>query len=83
MTSQADIVREAVAPRTVGGRLSGVLARVWGAITTWVENAVDYHAAAATYDALRTLSDAELCRRGLSRTTLARDVCAMYERAER
>jgi hypothetical protein len=44
---------------------------------------VDYHAAAATYDALRTLSDAELCRRGLSRTTLARDVCAMYERAER
>ena len=35
----------------------------------------DYCAAAAIYDEMRGLSDAELKRRGLSRDTLARDIC--------
>ena len=39
----------------------------------------DYYAAAALYEQLSALSDAELTRRGLSRATLARDVCAAYE----
>jgi hypothetical protein len=34
----------------------------------------DYYAAAALYERLSGLSDAELHRRGLSRATLARDV---------
>jgi hypothetical protein len=35
----------------------------------------DHYAAAAMYEQLSRLSDAELQRRGLSRSTLARDVC--------
>jgi hypothetical protein len=34
-----------------------------------------YYAAATMYDEMRGLSDAELNRRGLSRKTLARDIC--------
>jgi len=39
-----------------------------------------YYAAADTYEQLSHLSDAELQRRGLNRTTLARDVCRANER---
>jgi hypothetical protein len=83
MTPQALVDIQAVTrhPRTKSP--SRLLARVCQAIGTWVETAADYHAAAATYDALRALSDAELSRRGLSRSTLARDVCAGYDRAQR
>ena len=41
---------------------------------TWMESCADYWAAAALYDSLRRLSDAELKNRGLSRDTLARDI---------
>jgi hypothetical protein len=48
------------------------------AIGLWVaagaKNCAGYWAAAALYDRLSGLSDAELARRGLSRATLARDV---------
>ena len=40
----------------------------------WMESCADYWAAAALYDSLRRLSDAELGKRGLSRDTLARDI---------
>jgi hypothetical protein len=40
----------------------------------------DYYAAAAIYERLAVLSDAELARRGLSRATLARDVLARCDR---
>jgi hypothetical protein len=43
-------------------------------IASWVQSTADLWAAAALYDRLRGLSDAELHRRGLSRDTLARDV---------
>jgi hypothetical protein len=36
----------------------------------------DYHKAAAMYEQLSKLAEAELRRRGLSHATLARDVCA-------
>jgi hypothetical protein len=36
--------------------------------------AADYYAAAATYERLSHLSDAELQRRGFNRTTLAREI---------
>jgi hypothetical protein len=40
-----------------------------------MESCMAYYEAAALYDQLSGLSNAELHRRGLSRETLARDVC--------
>lgn len=48
-------------------------------LVVWVKACGDYYAAAALYEKLSALSDAELTRRGLSRATLARDVCAAYD----
>jgi hypothetical protein len=45
-----------------------------------VDTCADYYAAAAIYEQLSALSDCELARRGLSRATLARDVCAACDR---
>ena len=44
-------------------------------VSAWASTCADYYNAAALYDQLRGLSDAELQRRGLSRDSLARDVC--------
>ena len=44
------------------------------------ETCADYYAAAALYDELSGLSDAELRRRGLSRDTLARDITGACDR---
>ncbi len=46
--------------------------------TAWAKICADYYSAAALYDQLSGLSDAELNRRGLSRATLARDVRLGY-----
>ena len=43
-------------------------------IASWVQSTADLWAAAALYDALRRLSDAELHKRGFSRDTLFQDV---------
>jgi hypothetical protein len=45
------------------------------------ETCADYYAAAAVYEQLSGLSDAELSRRGLARDTLARDI-ALAGRAQ-
>jgi hypothetical protein len=47
---------------------------------TWADTCSDYYAAAAMYEQLSALSDAELARRGLSRATLAHDVSAACDR---
>ena len=44
-------------------------------IADWVTTAADYYEAAAMYEHLSRLSDAELNWRELSRATLARDIC--------
>jgi hypothetical protein len=44
-------------------------------VSAWASACADYYSAAALYDELRGLSDAELRRRGLSRDTIARDAC--------
>jgi len=49
-------------------------------IGDWIKATADYHAAAAMYEQLSRLSDAELQRRGLSRATLARDICNACDR---
>jgi hypothetical protein len=63
----------------VGGERRGGPARSVLAIlvrmSAWVTTCADYSAAAATYEQLSALSDQELLRRGLTRATLARDVC--------
>jgi len=58
--------------------------KVLGAyLTTWCETCTDYGKAAALYEQLSTLSDAELHRRGFSRATLGREVCAACDRSEK
>src|SRR5262245_5230927 len=49
-------------------------------IMTWVDTCADHYAAAAMYEQLSALSDAELMRRWLSRATLAHDVLAACDR---
>ena len=44
-------------------------------LAAWIETCAAYYEAAAIYGQLAGLSDAELHRRGLSRETLARDIC--------
>jgi len=58
-------------------------ASIWAHIASWVATCSDYFAAASIYDELRGLSDAELHRRGLSRDSLARDICAACDRQRR
>lgn len=75
---------EAVASRSTGGlpfakRISSI-AR-W--IGDYIEVLADHYAAAAMYEQLSRLSDAELQRRGLSRENLGRDVLAACDRVER
>jgi hypothetical protein len=55
-------------------RVSDRLKSAWVSLMTWVETCAEHRAAAAIYEQLSALSDAELTRRGLSRATLARDV---------
>lgn len=49
-------------------------------LAAWLATCADYYAAAALYDQLSRLSDAELQRRGLSRDTLARDITRACDR---
>ena len=49
-------------------------------IVTLANTCADYYAAAAMYEQLSRLSNAELHKRGLSRDTLARDVCQSCDR---
>jgi hypothetical protein len=50
-------------------------------IADWLATAADYFTAAAIYEQLSRLSDVELQRRGLSRATLASDICQACDRA--
>ena len=62
-------------------QLSGWIKSIGRRIAATASTCADYYAAAALYDQLRGLSDAELSHRGLSRDTLARDVCQTCDRA--
>jgi hypothetical protein len=54
-------------------RLSDRLRSLWSRLATFLDTCADDWAAAAMYQQLFGLSDAELARRSLSRATLARD----------
>ena len=62
-------------------RLLGTLSSLGGRIVGRLRVAANYYAAAAAYEQLSKLSNAELRRRSLSRATLARDVCQAYDTA--
>ena len=49
-------------------------------LAAWVGTCADYYQAAALYDELSGLSNAELSRRGLSRATLAFDLSRGFDR---
>jgi hypothetical protein len=72
---------EARLPAESAPQLSGWIKSVGQRIATCASTCANYYAAAALYDQLRGLSDAELEHRGLSRDTLARDVCDKCDRA--
>lgn len=75
---------EAAASRSTGGL---PFAKRISSIARWIGDYIDvlagYYAAAAMYEQLSRLSDAELQRRGLSRENLGRDVLAACDRVER
>ena len=52
-------------------------------MTTWLAACRDYYAASSRYEDLSRLSDAELERRGLTRTTLGRHACEAGDREDR
>ena len=62
------------------GSLANWIKSIARRIATWADTCADYYAAAAMYEQLSALSDAELTRRGLSRATLAHDVRATCDR---
>jgi hypothetical protein len=64
-------------------KLLGLLTRLRVGTLKWIRTAADHYAAAAAYEQLARLSDAELQRRGLSRASLARDVLATCDPADR
>jgi hypothetical protein len=62
-------------------RLSDFSSSLGTRIADWLATAADYYTAAAVYEQLSRLSDGELQRRGLSRATLASDICQACDRA--
>jgi hypothetical protein len=71
---------EALPAREPAVLLSSWIRSIGLRLVAWVDTCADYYAAAAMYEQLSALSDAELARRGLSRATLAHDVRATCDR---
>jgi hypothetical protein len=71
---------DTVSPSKTAASFSGSIKSVAHFFISWVKSCRDYYAAAATYERLRKLSNAELRRRGLSRDTLAQDLVQSYDR---
>ena len=71
---------DAVPPaKTVAPFFDSIKSRA-GFFIAWLNACADYYAAAAIYEKLSKLSDAELHRRGLSRDTLVRDAFQSCDR---
>ena len=82
MTSHAQVSRlQSNSADESPSQLFGWIKTVGQGIARCASTCADYYAAAALYDRLRGLSDAELRHRGLARGTLARDICGACDRA--
>jgi hypothetical protein len=73
-TNHQLFANEELAARAPEAPVSGRLKSLGLRIVAWADHFADNWAAAAMYEQLSRLSDAELARRGLSRGTLAHDV---------
>ena len=71
---------DAAPPAKTAAPLFGSIKSLARFLTTWANSCADYYAAAAMYEQLSRLSNAELHKRGLSRDTLARDLCQSCDR---
>jgi hypothetical protein len=84
MTSHDQIFSaDAFAAGKPAGSRFGYIRSIGRRLVTWADTCADYYAAAAIYEQLSALSDAELMRRGLSRATLARDVRAACDHSSK
>ena len=63
----------------IGLSRNGRLGALAGYLATWCATCADYYEAAALYEELAALADAELHRRGLSRATLPRNACTTHD----
>lgn len=72
-------VRIEAASRNDNQGLLGKAGMLWARLGVWLRTCADHYDAAAQYEQLSRLSDAELHRRGLRRDTLARDLCERCE----
>ena len=75
--------RELVAHGSSLKRAKGAFRRIAVGAADWVRTCADHYAAAGLYERLSKLSDAELHRRGLSRSSLARSIFDSIERKRR
>jgi hypothetical protein len=67
--------------RPSGSALASRVSALGMRVAGWLATAADYYTAATVYERLSGLSDGELQRRGLSRATLAFDICQAFDRA--
>ena len=80
MTTHEQTFSTAFAPSKPAGSFASWIKSTGARIAAWADTCADYYAAAAIYEQLSALSDAELSRRGLSRATLAEEVRASCDR---
>jgi len=71
---------DAVPPAKAVAPFFGSIKSRAGFFMAWLNACADYYAAAAIYEQLSKLSNAELRRRGLSRDMLSRDVFQSCDR---
>src|SRR5262245_52559713 len=79
MTEQLSGI-EAVPASETAASISSSIKMFARHVREWIDSCADYYAAAAMYEQLSKLSNAELQRRGLSRDTLAQDVFQSCDR---
>ncbi len=83
MTLQAQTYGHEATATDAAQSLSSAIKAVYKRIAVWAETCGDYWAAAALYDSLRGLSNAELHKRGLSRDSVAHHACQSCDRTMR
>lgn len=80
MTTHDQTFSTAFAPSEQAGSFVSWIKSIGVRIAIWADTCANIYAAAAMYEQLSALSDAELSRRGLSHTTLAGEVRAACDR---
>jgi len=79
-THDQPFASDALAGGEPAAPLSNWIKSISPRLMAWVGSCADHYAAAALYEQLSALSDAQLARRGLSRGSLAHDLHAACDR---